>query len=123
MKISTSYISKINKIKELGKKRAEIVKNSQKSTLDMIKELERSYKNIGEEIASQGQYLVSKSSSNLSKMEREAEEQDLQKLIGKRAEILEKISYMYSYYIEENSNIANKNILDKETLRDIRGGK
>lgn len=112
-----------NKIKELSKKKTDIIKNSKKSTVDTIKELERSYKNMGEEIASQGQYLVSKSSSNLSKMEREAEEQDLQKLIGKRAEILEKIAYLYSYYIEENAAIADKNILDKETLRDIRGEK
>ena len=54
---------------------------------------------------------------------REAEEQDLQKLIGKRAEILEKIAYLYSYYVEENAAVVDKNILDKETLRDIRGEK
>lgn len=41
----------------------------------------------------------------------------------KRAEILEKMAYLYSYYVEENAAVVDKNILDKETLRDIRGRK
>lgn len=109
------------KIKELERKKLQVLKNSKKTTLENIKELEKNYKNMSDEVQSITVYLNSKSSDILTREERERQKLDLNKLMVKRAEILEKIAILYGFYLEENKEVNEKNILSSDVLRDIKG--
>lgn len=111
------------KIKDLEKKKLIIVKNSQKSIVDTIKDLEKNYKNISDEVQGVKVYLNSKSSDVLTREERERERLELNKLMVRQAEILEKIAILYGFYLEENKENRDKEILDKNVLRDLKGNR
>jgi hypothetical protein len=109
------------KIKELEKRKLQVLKNSKKTTLETIKDLEKKYKNMSDEVQSVTVYLNSKSSDILTREERERQKLDLNKLMVKRAEALEKIAILYGFYLEENKENEGKSILSSDVLRDLKG--
>lgn len=109
-----------NKIKDLEKNKAQIIKNGQKSTIDQLKDLEKSYKNLKDEINGQEQFLNSKSSINLSKSERDQEESDLSKMYSRKAELMQKMAILYGFYLDENKENSIE-ILGKDTIKELRG--
>lgn len=110
-----------DKIKELEKKKIQVLKNSKKTIIETIKDLEKNYKNLIDEVQSITVYLNSKSSDILTREERERQKLDLNKLMVKRAETLEKIAILYGFYLEENKENQDKTILGSDVLRDLKG--
>lgn len=111
------------KINELEKNKLLIIKNSKKTIIETMKELEKSYKNISDEIQGVTVYLNSKSSDILTREERERQKMDLNKLNVKQAETLEKIAILYGFYLEENKGNEEKNIFGREVTRALKGNR
>lgn len=111
------------KINELEKNKLLIIKNSKKTIVDTMKELEKNYRNISDEIQGITVYLNSKSSDILTREERERQKMDLNKLTVKQAETLEKIAILYGFYLEENKGKEEKNIFGREVTRALKGNR
>ncbi|BDU50480.1 hypothetical protein [Haliovirga abyssi] len=106
-----------NKIKKLKLEKEKLIRNNKETEIEKLENLDSEYKDLSEEINSLNQQIYYLEQEGKKAILIKQLGMDMQKLIGKKGEVLEKISLIYGYYLD-NYKINGK-ILSEDTLSDL----